>query len=182
MKKQILLIALLVANACAYADISDISNFRQYSENFASSGQPSEKQLKEIAAVGFERVVYIAYSDHKNSLDNEDRTVKDLGLEYVHIPVDWSAPTKSDFYLFAGAMQREPGKKSLLHCQVNFRASAFAFLYRVLYQDVSVADAKADMNSVWTPNETWTDLIIEVLEENDVSSGCAGCDWTPAEH
>ena len=182
MKKMILCIGLLATIACARADISEIANYRQYSDKFASSGQPSEKQLKEIQAAGFERVVYIAYSDHKNSLDNEDRTVKDLGMEYLQIPVEWSAPTKSDFYLFAGAMQREPDKKSLLHCQVNFRASAFAFLYRVLHQDVSIAAAKVDMNSVWTPNETWTELIIEVLEENGISSDCEGCDWTPAEH
>ena len=177
-----LIASLLLVAPVTAANLSDITNYREYSEAFASSGQPTRRQLEDAKQAGFERVVYIAYSDHENSLEHEDRIAKETGLEYVHIPVEWSAPTKSDFYLFAGAMQREPEKKTLLHCQVNFRASAFAFLYRVLYNGVSVAEAKKDMNSVWIPNPTWTDLILEVLRENEVSPECAGCDWSPMEH
>ena len=103
--------------------------------------------------------------------------LEELGLDYVHIPVIWDQPTKSDFYAFAGAMQREPNRRTLLHCQVNFRASAFSFLYRVIYQKVPVAEAKADMNTVWAPNETWRDLIFDILEENGESPHCDGCDW-----
>ena len=86
----------------------------------------------------------------------------------------------SDFlwvYLFAGAMQRSPGKKTLLHCQANYRASAFSFLYRVLYEGVPMATAKKDLDSVWTPNQTWRELIFTVLKENDVSPHCDGCVW-----
>jgi len=178
MRTKALVILFLAMSA--QADVTEISNYRNYSEAFASSGQPSETQLEELAEAGFQRIVYIAYSDQEKSLKNEDRLVKKLGMEYVHIPVEWSMPTKSDFYMFAGAMQRSPGKKTLLHCQVNYRASAFGFLYRVLYDDVPVAAAKKDMNSVWTPNETWRELIFQVLEENDVSPNCDSCDWSPA--
>ena len=171
----------LLATSALGAGLEDISNFRQYSDGFASSGQPSKRELEQLQEAGFERIVYIAYSDHRNSLENEDRLVKKLGMEYVHIPVEWEQPTKSDFYLFAGAMQRASDKKTLLHCQVNFRASAFSFLYRVIYEDVPVAEAKADMNSVWTPNETWKALIFEVLAENGISHQCDGCDWTVKE-
>ena len=163
------------------AGLDDISNYRQYSETFSSSGQPSKEQLKALSQDGFERIVYIAYTDHDNSLENEDRLVKELGMEYLHIPVEWSEPTKSDFYLFAGALQKEPNKKTLLHCQVNFRASAFSFLYRVVYEDVPVAEAKADMNSVWQPNETWRKLIFAILSENDISPDCESCDWSAEE-
>jgi hypothetical protein len=112
-----------------------------------------------------------------NRQGNKDVVVKELGMDYVHIPVIWDQPTASDFYAFAGSMQREPDRKTLLHCQVNYRASAFSFLYRVLYEDVSVAEAKADMNSVWQPNETWRQLIFEILEENGKSPHCPGCTW-----
>ncbi|MDZ7769442.1 MAG: hypothetical protein U5K38_10390 [Woeseiaceae bacterium] len=86
-----------------------------------------------------------AWTDNESSLD-EDRLVKSLGMEYMHIPVEWAAPTASDFYLFAGAMQRAPEKKTLLHCQANYRAAAFSFLYRVLHEDLPVAEAKRDLN------------------------------------
>ncbi len=179
MKKLMLTTALLGIAITAWpASVEDITNFREYSATFSSAGQPSEKQLKLLKNEGFERIVYIAYSDHENSLENEDRIVKKLGMEYVHIPVEWTEPTKSDFYMFAGALQQEPDKKTLLHCQVNYRASAFSFLYRVVYEDVPVKEAKADMNSVWALNETWRDLIFAILEENDISPECEGCDWS----
>jgi protein tyrosine phosphatase (PTP) superfamily phosphohydrolase (DUF442 family) len=162
----------------AVAAVSDISNFREYSEQFASSGQPTKLQLQEIKDAGFERIVYIAFTSSGKAYDDEDERVKELGMDYIQIPVDWEKPTRSDFYAFAGVMQTGPTQKTLLHCQVNFRASAFSFLYRVVFDGVSVAEAKADMNSVWEPNETWVKLIFDVLEENDISPHCDGCDWT----
>lgn len=172
-------ILLLVAAATVVhaGELEDISNYRAYSPVFASSGQPAEDQFETIRAAGFERIIYIAFSNSGKAISNEDEIVKNLGMEYVHIPVIWDNPTAADFYAFADVMQRYPDKKSLLHCQVNFRASAFSFLYRVIYQGVDVAAAKADMNSVWQPNETWRDLIFSVLEENGKSAQCAGCNW-----
>lgn len=158
-------------------ELSDISNYREYSPAFSSSGQPSAEQLALLKEAGFERIVYIAFSNSGKALANEDVVVKELGMDYVHIPVIWDQPTTADFYAFAGAMQRNPDRKTLLHCQVNYRASAFSFLYRVLYDDVPIAKAKADMNTVWEPNETWRKLIFEILEENGRSPHCDGCTW-----
>lgn len=165
------------SGAASAADLSGISNFRQYSETFASSGQPTREQLELLQEEGFERVVYIAFTNHRNSIADEDVLVRDLGMHYVHVPVVWDSPTAADFAAFAGVMQAAPSMKTLLHCQVNYRASAFSFLYRVIHEGVPVAEAKADMNSVWEPNETWRALIFEVLEANDISPHCDGCDW-----
>ena len=170
--------ALLLPGFAVAAELSEIRNYKEYSPMFSSSGQPSKEQLQAVKAAGFERVAYIAFSDSRGAIDNEDTIVKELGMDYVQVPVIWDAPTVSDFYAFAGAMQREPERKTLLHCQANYRASAFAFLYRVLYLDVPMAEAKADMNEIWTPNETWRDLIFAVLDDNDLSPDCAGCDWS----
>jgi protein tyrosine phosphatase (PTP) superfamily phosphohydrolase (DUF442 family) len=171
--------ALLFSAAALHAadDLSEIVNFREYSDLLSSSGQPSAEQLQAVSNAGFERVVFLAFSDHEHSLQHEDRIVKKLGMEYAQIPIDWEAPQKSDFYMFAGLMQRAPENRTLVHCQVNFRASAFSFLYRVLYEDIPIAEAKEDMNSVWVPNATWRQLIFDVLEENGVSPDCENCLW-----
>lgn len=162
-------------------ELSDISNYREYSPNFASSGQPTKEQLELLRDEGFERIVYIAFSNSGKAFADEDVVVKELGMDYVHVPVIWDQPTAADFYAFAGSMQRDADRKTLLHCQVNYRASAFSFLYRVIYRDVPVAEAKADMNTVWQPNETWRNLIFEILEENGKSPHCDGCSWTVEE-
>lgn len=159
------------------SELSDISNYREYSPTFSSSGQPTKDELELLRKKGFGRIVYIALSNSGKAIANEDVIVKELGMDYVHIPVIWDAPTAADFYTFAGVMQRNADRRTLLHCQVNYRASAFSFLYRVLYEDVPVAQAKADMNTVWQPNETWRKLIFEILEENGKSPHCDGCSW-----
>lgn len=180
LKSRIVIVLVALAPGLAWAaDFSEIRNYKEYSATFSSAGQPSKEQLELLKQAGFERVAYIAFSNSRGAIAEEDAIVRDLGMDYVQVPVIWDAPTKSDFYAFAGAMQREPDKKTLLHCQANYRASAFAFLYRVLYLDVPVAAAKADMNTIWQPNETWRKLIFEVLEDNGVSPLCEGCDWEP---
>jgi protein tyrosine phosphatase (PTP) superfamily phosphohydrolase (DUF442 family) len=161
------------------AELEGITNFRQYSATFASAGQPTADQLQAIADQGFERIVYIAFTNNTNALPDEDQIVKGLGMEYMQVPVDFSNPLPDDFYAFADSMQRNTGKKTLLHCQVNARATAFSFLYRVLYEDVPVAEAKEDMNTVWQPDEVWRDFIFEVMAQNGKNPNCEGCDWTP---
>ncbi len=185
MKKSAVLFFALISSFQVFAAeeidpvLQQISNFRQYSPTFASAGQPTREQFQVIKDQGFERVVYIAFTNNRNALPDEDLVVKGLGMEYMQVPVDFSNPLPSDFYAFADSMRRNSGKKTLLHCQVNARATAFSFLYRVIYEDVPVAQAKADMNTVWQPNEVWRDFIFEVLAQNDVSPNCPGCDWTP---
>ncbi|MEM1371170.1 MAG: protein tyrosine phosphatase family protein [Pseudomonadota bacterium] len=161
------------------AEDEDVRNYAEYSATFASAGQPTQAQLKMLIEGGVQRIIYIAYSDHKGSLAAEDRLVRDLGAEYIQIPVAWQAPARADYDLFAAVMNAAPAKPTLLHCQANFRASAFAMLYRVLEQGVPVAQAKADMNAVWTPNETWTDFVRQVLMDEGIDPDCEGCDWTP---
>jgi protein tyrosine phosphatase (PTP) superfamily phosphohydrolase (DUF442 family) len=177
-KSMTALLTITVVMSSAWAiELTGISNFREYSPDFASSGQPTREQIELLKSEGFERIIYIAFSNNPKAIADEDVLVKKLGMEYVHIPVVWDNPSVADFYAFADVMQRYPDKKSLLHCQVNYRASAFSFLYRVLYQDVPVAFAKADMDTVWQPDETWRQLIFSILEENGKSALCESCEW-----
>jgi len=178
MKQISALLAVFSVTGAAAAEPGDIVNFRQYSDSFASAGQPTAEQLGAVADAGYQRVIYIAWSDHENSLPNEDRVVGELGMQYLHLPVAWDKPKPEDFRLFAAAMRAAPERKTLLHCQVNFRASAFGFLYRVIYENVPVADAKRDMNDVWTPNEIWRAFIFDVLDAHGISQDCEGCDWS----
>lgn len=159
--------------------LEEIVNFRQYSDNFASSGQPTREQFQTIADQGFERIVYISFTDNPNALADADLVVKALGMEYMQVPVAFDNPLPDEFYAFADSMQRNTDKKTLLHCQVNARATAFSFLYRVIFEDVPVAEAKADMNTVWQPNAVWRDFIFEVMAQNNLSPQCEDCDWTP---
>lgn len=160
------------------ASAKSIPNYREYSTAFASSGQPNAVHLELLKERGYERVIYLAFSDQDSALAAEDRIVKELGMEYVHIPVTWDAPVEGDFAAFVALMEQAPDKKTLLHCQYNLRASAFSLLYRVIYQGVAIEDAKEDMNSVWAPNDVWRQFIFDILERNGISADCEVCDWS----
>ena len=170
------LVSLVSADLSA-SDLSEITNYREYSPYFSSSGQPSATQLKSISDVGFQRVIYIAFSDNKSAIKSEDRVVKALGMDYLHIPVDFDQPTLQDFEDFAAVLNRDKQQRTLLHCQVNFRASTFSFLYRVIYSGVSIASAKSDLDAIWQPDAVWYQFIVEVLSHHQISHQCDSCDW-----
>ena len=166
-----------VSARLAADEVSEIDNYRQYSAGFSSSGQPTAEQLKALSATGFKRVIYLAFSDNKTAIDSEDRVVKTLGMDYLHIPVDFGSPTLDDFEVFAAVLNRDKDIRTLLHCQINLRASSFSFLYRVIYDGVPMSVAKADLDAIWQPDPTWYRFMVEVLKVHGVSEDCESCDW-----
>jgi protein tyrosine phosphatase (PTP) superfamily phosphohydrolase (DUF442 family) len=155
--------ALVFSASVQAEELSDIFNYLQYSDSFASAGQPSESQLEVVRDSNFDLVVYIGFSNSRGALDNEDSIVKKLGMDYVQIPVDFDNPTVADFQAFAGVMQENAESRVLLHCQANYRASAFSFLYRVIFLGADSESARADMLGIWTPDEAWSGFIHDVL-------------------
>ena len=161
--------------------LTDIPNYRAYSPSFSSSGQPTAEQLKTVAEAGFERVIYLAFSDNQTAIKVEDRVVKTLGMDYVHIPVDFDKPTLKDFEDFSAVLNRDKQERTLLHCQINLRASTFSFLYRVIYGGVPMATAKQDLDAIWVPDSVWYAFIVDVLKQHGLSHQCADCDWAENE-
>ena len=137
-----------------------------YSPSLTTSGQPTEEALGLAARSGYSRVIFLAFSNHQNALEHEDVMVKALDMEFIHIPVEWEAPSLADFGAFAAAMQAPTQQRTLLHCEVNFRASVFGFLYQVIYESVPMDEAISLMHAIWIPNEVWEDFIVRVLTVN----------------
>ena len=167
--------AVAMAGFAQAQDDQEIINYVAYSESLASSGQPTQAQLEAISRVGLERVIYLAFADHETSLSGEDRMVRDLGMQFVHIPVVWSAPTVADYELFAAVMRQSEGVNTLVHCQVNWRASSFVFLYRVIVLGVPMNDAVLALNSIWIPSDGWWEFIVAVLKAHDLKPDCEFC-------
>jgi len=158
-------------------DFGGIDNYIRYSPYFSSSGQPGADDLEKLSEAGFQRIIYLAFSDNKSALEHEDRVAKSLGMDYLHVPVDFEQPAIDDFEDVAAVLNRDKTIRTLLHCQVNFRASTFSFLYRVIYDGVPMATAKADLDSIWQPDRVWYRFIVEVLSKHGLSPACDGCDW-----
>ena len=74
-------------------------------------------------------------------MPDEGKLVAEDGPTYVNIPVSWQQPTYEDFELFSAVMNGARDRKVLVHCQLNMRASAFTFLYRVIHEGVPPEEA-----------------------------------------
>jgi protein tyrosine phosphatase (PTP) superfamily phosphohydrolase (DUF442 family) len=145
--------------------LSEIYNFRQAAPDLATSGQPKEKQLAEIAAAGYTVVINLAlHDDPRYALPDETRSVESLGMSYVHIPVAFDNPTDSDLAAFCDAMERHRGARIWVHCAANMRVTAFVGLYRTLREGWDRARAFELMDGVWKPNAVWSGFIDRQLD------------------
>ncbi|MBI3896918.1 MAG: protein tyrosine phosphatase family protein [Gammaproteobacteria bacterium] len=147
--------------------VVDIYNYRPVDSKLSTSGQPSEAQLAAAAREGFEVVINLAlHNDPRYSLHDEIGVVRSLGMEYVHIPVQFAAPAEVDLLAFFAAIEKFQEKKTLVHCAANKRVTAFFGLYRAIKQKSAHAEAFALMKSVWEPDPAWSSFIAAMLAKH----------------
>lgn len=139
-----------------------ILNWRRLGPTLTSSGQPSEAQLGEIAALGVTDVINLGPHEHAKALPDEAASVAALGMRYTYIPVDFAAPTEADYAGFIAAMGavEAAGRTVHVHCIVNARVSAF--LYRYRRDVIGEATAREELESVWQPAGVWSAFIGDI--------------------
>jgi uncharacterized protein (TIGR01244 family) len=146
--------------------IPPIRNVREADASLLTSGQPSEDQIAAVAHSGVQVVINLAPHDAPSALEDEAACVAALGLDYIHIPVAFSAPTGKDLAAFFDAMDANRTRKMLVHCAANKRVTAFLGLYRIIRLGWAQDEAFALMHSVWTPDAVWSRFIEDVLEKH----------------
>jgi protein tyrosine phosphatase (PTP) superfamily phosphohydrolase (DUF442 family) len=144
--------------------LSEICNFRPVGERLGTAGQPTADQFRIVREAGYEVVINLALPTSDNALADEGRIVSGLGMSYVHIPVNFQTPTAGDFSAFCRVMEAFDDRRVFVHCAVNKRVSAFVFLYRVMHEQVNIADAEPDLHAIWQPDEVWSRFIRNQLE------------------
>jgi protein tyrosine phosphatase (PTP) superfamily phosphohydrolase (DUF442 family) len=140
-------------------DVELITNYLRITENLGTAGQPTPEQFAAIRDAGYEMVVNLAMPTSTQALPNERELVAAHGMEYVHIPVVWEAPTLADLEGFFQVMGDNQGKRVFVHCALNLRVSAFVLLYRVIRQGVPLEIATEMLHRIWQPEGTWHDFV-----------------------
>jgi len=146
----------------------DAPNVVPITDKLVTSGQPTREALLGLAAMGFQADIYLAPFTVSNAVKDEAEIVQRQGLEFVHVPIPFGTPTEADYLAVAAALKRLAGKKVLIHCEVNFRASSMAFLYRTLVLKEPPAAAYEAVSRVWSPRGPWRDLVVSQLRKNGV--------------
>jgi protein tyrosine phosphatase (PTP) superfamily phosphohydrolase (DUF442 family) len=146
------------------SDPVDIRNWRRLDERLTTSGQPTEPQLKALAALGVRHVVNLGLHTHEKALADEASSVAALGMTYTHLPVDFQNPTAEDLQAFYETMGRLGDQVIHVHCIANYRVSAFLYRYRIDVLGWPEARARADLDAVWRPEGVWKALVEQAPE------------------
>ena len=151
--------------------LNEIMNYQRLSDLLSSAGQPGEEQLKDIKDAGFQVVINLGlHNNPEYSLKDEAASVKALGMEYIHIPVSFERPTRTDLGSFFKAMDENKDKRIFVHCAMNMRASTFVGLYLAIQLKQPREKAFELMRRIWEPNAVWQAFIDEMLA-GDAPSG-----------
>jgi uncharacterized protein (TIGR01244 family) len=140
-------------------DPESIHNWRRLDARVTTSGQPTEAQLADIAALGVRHVINLGLHTHEKALADEAASLAALGMNYIHIPVDFQNPTEEDFAAFRAAFEGVGDAPVHVHCIANYRVAAFIYRYRRDVLGWDEAAARAEMEKVWTPNAVWAAFI-----------------------
>ena len=145
--------------------MNDMFNFMSYDERLSSSGMPTAQQMKSAVEAGVQLVINLAPHNVSDALPGEPELVESLGMQYVNIPVTWATPTQENLKKFMDEMDANQGKKIHVHCQANYRASAFIALYRILRLGWTHADALEVMHKIWDEEDytVWKMFIDDTL-------------------
>ena len=111
------------------------------------AGQPSEAGLRDMAAKGVKTVINLRTQremDNRQQVPYDEAALaKELGLNYVHIPLGGpdTPYTPEAVEKFAKAFE-SANSKVLLHCTVAWRASHMWAAYLVKYKGYTLKEAK----------------------------------------
>lgn len=155
--------------------LEDARNFHRVSDVLLTAGQIYPEQVAALQSESVELIINLAVADPSRNAE-EPFAVQQAGINYVNIPVLWDAPTPRDLELFFAMMDARQGRKTLVHCFANFRASAFTYLYRVIREGVPEVDARKDLYAVWDEakfdeNPVWRTFINESMASHGFAAG-----------
>jgi uncharacterized protein (TIGR01244 family) len=121
-------------------------------EDVFVTGQPTERGLRELRALGVTTVVNLRTPEEmtKNVPFDEPALVAELGMRYVFLPVRGSGEypySPATLAQFAEAVRTTNGKV-LLHCTVAWRASHLWAAYLIKDRGIPIESALANARAI----------------------------------
>lgn len=122
-------------NNIVAADIGAVQNFSRIQPNIAVSGQPNEENLKKATESGYKTIINLRPREEWPF--DEESLVKDLGMNYVLIPI--STPESLTFEKakeLQAILHERSAYPVLIHCGSSNRVGALYALYENLEKRV----------------------------------------------
>lgn len=112
------------------AIVPGLENAACPADDLATAGQPTEAQLRALAASGYRTVIDLRHATEPRGYD-EPATVVAAGMEYVRLPV-LGAPEDGTVDEFRALLRDQARRPVLVHCASANRVGAVLIPYLVL--------------------------------------------------
>lgn len=144
----------------AIAHAGPTMNFHRIDDTLATGGHlTTDHSPEELAEQGVSVVIDL----RDEPPEGEKERLAAAGIRWLNVPVVWDDPRPEDFAAFSKLMSDNEGEHVLVQCQANYRASAMTYAYRVS-QGVPEAEARKDLEVIWTPEGRWEEYLSDILE------------------
>ncbi len=142
----------LIEKTPAMSELTGIPNFLKLTDQVWTGGQPWLEHLSKLKDAGIKVVINLrAHAEHQGA--REETKVKELGMSYFNIPVDFQAPDEldADDFLKLTDEQLKNGPV-FIHCTAAIRVGAFWMIRRVLRDGWELDKALEEANRIGLRN------------------------------
>lgn len=167
--RRALLVALGLTASAVRAQPLEAPNVVVIGPQLVTSGQPTPAALRLLGRQGFQAVVFLAPWSSPDAVPDEPQILAAQGIAFRHIPIPFGQPEEAHVRAVSEALAGFAGRKVLVHCQVNMRASSMVFLHRVLTERQEPALAYEAVAAVWSPQGPWKALIQAQLARHGIA-------------
>lgn len=165
MKRMVMIVALiaLLAGACGAQETqpsapvdpkeyASIVNFFRVNAQICTGGQPRLEDLEKMKAEGIRAIINLRQASEYDA-EAEAAKAQEIGLRYVHIPVNGREPKDEYAEEFLKATDEEANRPAFIHCTAANRVGAFWMIRRVLRDGWSVEKAEEEARKIGMRSE-----------------------------
>ena len=142
----------LIEKTAAMSELTGIRNFLKLTDQVWTGGQPWPEHFPKLKEAGIKVIINLrAHSEYQGQ--REEAQVKELGMSYFNIPVDFQAPDEldADDFLKLTDEQLKNGPV-FIHCTAGIRVGAFWMIRRVLRDGWDLDKALEEANRIGLNN------------------------------
>lgn len=158
-------IMLLTASACAAQaaqpqapsqgtpkEYAHITNFLRVNDQICTGGQPQMADLEKMKAEGIKAIINLRQASEFNA-DEEAAKAKEVGLRYVHIPMNGREPKDEYAHEFLKVTDEAENRPAFIHCASANRVGAMWMIRRVLRDGWSLEKAEEEARKIGLTNK-----------------------------
>jgi len=142
----------MIEKTAAMSELTGIPHFLKLTDQVWTGGQPWLEHYPKLKEAGIKVIINLRpHAEYQG--EREEAKVKELGMKYFNIPVDFSAPDELDVDDFLKLTDEQlKNGPVFIHCAVGTRVGAFWMIRRVVRDSWEYDKALEEANRIGLNN------------------------------